>query len=103
MWKRIENETDEARIAKAEREKKLKKLIVEEKMEIIRIIEEKKKEKEDLIKIRMVEEIVPRKFHKYLKAFEKKESKRMLTRKTWNYTINLRECFVPKKREIYLL
>ena len=71
-------------------------------MEIIRIIEEKKKEKEDLIKIRMVEEIVPRKFHKYLKAFEKKESKRILTRKTWNYTINLRECFVPKKgRYIY--
>ena len=29
----------------------------------------------------MVEEIVPRRFYKYLKLFEKKESERMLTRK----------------------
>jgi len=30
----------------------------------------------------MVEEMVPRRFHKYLKVFEKKESERMLTKKT---------------------
>ena len=29
----------------------------------------------------MVEEMVPRRFHKYLKVFEKKESERMLTKK----------------------
>ena len=46
------------------------------------MIEEKQKEEEDLIKIRMVEEIVPKRFHKYLKMFKKKESEIMLTRKT---------------------
>jgi len=49
-------------------------------MKIARMIEEK--EKEDLIEIRIIEEIVLRRFHKYLKVFEKKKSKRMLTRKT---------------------
>ena len=37
------------------------------------MVEEKEKEKENLIEIRMVKEMVPRKFHKYLKMFEKKE------------------------------
>jgi len=51
---------------------------------IARIVEEKEEdrdEKEDLIELRMVEEIVPRQFHKYLKMFEKKEVERMPTRK----------------------
>jgi len=30
----------------------------------------------------MVEKIVPRQFHEYLKVFEKKGSERMLTRRT---------------------
>ena len=67
------------------------------------MIEEKQKEEEDLIKIRMVEEIVPRRFYKYLKMFKKKESEIMLTRKTWDYVIDLKKKFVPKKRKIYLL
>ena len=45
----------------------------------------------------MVEEIVPRRFYKYLKLFEKKESERMLTRKIWDHAIDLREGFVLKK------
>ncbi len=45
------------------------------------MIEEKQKEEEDLIKIRTVEEIVSRRFHKYLKVFEKKELEKMLIRK----------------------
>jgi len=38
-----------------------------------------------------------------LEVFKKKESKIILIRKTWDYAINLREEFVPKKRKIYLL
>ena len=45
-------------------------------------MEEKKDKKEGLIEIRMVDEMIPRKFHKYLKVFEQKESERILTRKT---------------------
>ena len=57
-------------------------MTVEEEMEIVRMIEEKQKEEEDLIKIRTVEEIVSKRFHKYLKVFEKKELEKMLIRKT---------------------
>ncbi len=47
--------------------------------------------------------MVSRRFHKYLKVFEKKKLERVPTRKTWDYTINLREGFVSKKEKIYLL
>jgi len=70
-------------------------------MEIARVIE-KKKEEEDLIEIRTVKKIVPRQFHKYFKVF-KKELERMLIRKTWDHTIDLREYFVLKKGKIYPL
>ena len=56
-----------------------------------------------MIKIRIVEEIVFRRFYKYLNMFKKKVSKRILIKKTWNYSIDLREEFVSKKRKIYLL
>ena len=70
---------------------------------IERIIEEKEKEEEDLIELRVTEEMVPQKFHKYLKVFEKKDSERMTIRKAWDHTIDLREGFVPKKWKIYPL
>ena len=49
-------------------------------MKVTKMIEEKQEE-EDLIKIRIVEEIVLRRFYKYLKMFEKNESEKMLMRK----------------------
>jgi len=60
------------------------------------IMEEKfnKKIKLDRKKVR---EMVPQKFYKWLKVFEKVELERMLTRKPWDYTINLKEDFVPRK------
>ena len=51
-----------------------------------------------MIELRATEEMVPRRFHKYLKVFEKKDSERMLMRKAWDHTIDLREEFVPKKK-----
>ena len=51
-------------------------------MKIARMIEKKEEEKEDLIKIKTVEEMVPRQFYKYLKMFKKKELERMPTIKT---------------------
>jgi len=77
-------------------------MIEEEKM-IARIVEEKENEEEDLIELRVTEEMVPRRFHKYLKVFEKKESERMPTRKAWDHAIDLREGIVPKKGKIYPL
>ena len=71
-----EKET-EKREGTKRKNKEFRKLTVEEEIKIVRIVEEKQKEEEDLIKIRMIEEIVPKRFHKYLKIFEKKESKRI--------------------------
>jgi len=51
-------------------------------MKIARMIEEKQDKEEDLIEIKMVENIVSRKFHKYLKVFEKKTLERIPTKKT---------------------
>ena len=65
-----------------EEKKKRKKPMIEEVRMIERIMEKKEEEVEDLIELRAIDEIVPRQFHKYLKVFEKKESERMLTRKT---------------------
>jgi len=65
-------------------------------------MEEKFNEKIKLNKEK-VKEIVPQKFHRWLKVFEKVKSKRMLTRKPWNYVINLKEDFVSKKRRTYLM
>ena len=113
MWQAVENKADKARIIEVKKErikerksvkrKEFRKLIVEKEIEIIRIIEEKEEEKKDLIKIRIVEKIVPRRFHKYLKVFEKKELEKILTIKTWDLVIDLREGFVLRKRKIYLL
>jgi len=47
--------------------------------------------------------MVPQRFHKWLKVFKKTESERMLTRKLWDHTINLKEDFVPKKKRTYLM
>ena len=49
-----------------------------------------------MIEIRIVEKIVLRRFHKYLKVFEKKELERMPMKKTWDHAINLRKGFVLK-------
>jgi len=79
---------------------------VEEEIAIARIVKEKEKERdkeEDLIELRMVEKIVSRQFHKYLKVFKKKESEKMPMRKVWNHAIDLRKGFVLKREKIYLL
>jgi len=70
---------------------------------IERIRKEKENEEENLIELRAIEEMVPQRFHKYLKVFEKKDSERMPTRKAWDHAIDLREGFVPKKDKIYPL
>jgi len=91
--------------AKGKREE-FRRLMTEEEITITRIVEEKEEEKdneEDLIELRTVEEMVPRQFHKYLKVFEKKESERIPTKKTWYHAIDLREGFVLRKGKIYPL
>jgi len=65
--------------------------------------EDWKREKEVTADHRKIKEIVPQKFLKWKKIFGKVESERMLTRKVWDHTIDLKEIFKPKKGRIYLL
>jgi len=91
---------------KGKKREEFRRPTTEEEMAIVRIVEEKKDEKdekEDLIELRIVEEMVSRQFHKNLKVFEKKESEKIPTRKTWDHAINLRDDFVPKKKKKYSL
>ena len=109
MWEEIEDrKANKTRMEEAEgkRKKEMRRSMINEEMAIVRIMAEKEEElekEEDLIELRTTDEMVPRWFHKYLKVFEKKESERMLTRKTWDHVIDLREGFVPKKGKIYPL
>jgi len=47
--------------------------------------------------------LVPKKFHKWIHVFEKKQSKRMLTKKMWNYAIETKKEFMPRKGKMYSL
>ena len=50
-----------------------------------------------------VRKIVLQRFYKWLKVFEKAELERMPVRKPWDYVINLKEDFVPRKERTYLM
>jgi len=50
-----------------------------------------------------VRKIVLQRFYKWLKVFEKVESERIPVRKSWDYVINLKEDFVPRKERTYLM
>jgi len=64
---------------------------------------EEKFDKEIKLDREKVKKMVPQKFHKWLKIFGKVELERMLMRKPWDYAINLKENFVPKKERTYLI
>jgi len=63
----------------------------------------KKREEEAIGNRRKVEDMVPKRFHRWLKVFRKQESERMPVYKTWDHAIDLQEEFVPKKSRIYPL
>ena len=46
---------------------------------------------------------MPQKFLRWKRVFGKVESERMLTRKIWDHTIDLKEMFKPRKGRIYSL
>jgi len=114
MWKTVETKAREGGVAKAEerREKRRSgKEIREEKKK------QKKKTKEETIEVKgVVEEweiwdedeemakmLIPKRLDKWIHIFSKKASKQILTRKLWDYTIDIKKEFVPRKRKVYSL
>ena len=51
----------------------------------------------------VLRKLVPKKFWKWRKVFEKKESERMPVQKAWDHAIELKEGFIPKKGKVYSL
>ena len=75
-------------------------------MEVKKVVEEWEiwdKEEEAVKSEAEAKKLVPEKFHKWIKVFGKKQSERMPTRKIWNYTIDMKEEFVPRKGKVYPL
>jgi len=70
---------------------------VAEEWEILDKEEEVAKYKEEAKKL------VPQRFHKWIHVFGKKVSERMLTKKLWDYTIEMKKVFVLRKGKVYLL
>ena len=58
------------------------------------------KAQHEIPKEKTPEELVPKKYHKFLKVFLKKESKHMPLQKPWDHTIDLKDTFKPKKGHI---
>ena len=46
---------------------------------------------------------MPRRFWKWKRVFRKRESERIPVQKAWDYTIELKEGFMPKKEKVYSL
>ena len=84
-----------------------KKEIREDKMKIVRwAVDEKEDwEKEEEIEVdhKKVEEMVPKRFHEWLKVFGKVELERMLVRKVWDHVIDLNDDFKASKARVYSL
>ena len=47
--------------------------------------------------------MVLEKYHQWIKVFGKKQSERMPMRKVWDYALDVKEKFVPRKGKMYLL
>jgi len=67
------------------------------------MMEDREREKEAMEDRRKVEDMVPKRFHKWLKVFGKQESEWMPVHKTWDHAIDLQEEFVPRNGRIYPL
>jgi len=84
---------------KEEKKKREKKVTTLEEEKIVRwAIDDKEdweREKEIEEDHRKIKEMVPKKFLKWKKVFGKVESERMLTRKVWDYAIDLKKTFKP--------
>jgi len=48
-------------------------------------------------------ELVPEKFHKWIKVFGKKQLERMLMKKVWDHAIDVKKEFVLRKEKVYPL
>ena len=106
-WEKQEEEKAKEEVEKKKEEKEKKKKQKKGKtMEVRKVVEEWEiwNEKEEVAKSEVeAKKLVPKRFHKWIKVFGKKQSERMPTRKLWDHAIDVKEGFVPRKGKVYLL
>ena len=64
---------------------KQRKAKIEDRKDLRWTMENREREEEVIENRRKMEDMVPKRFHKWLKVFGKQKSERMLVRKTWDY------------------
>jgi len=65
--------------------------------------EKKKKKIRKIEEEKIVKELVPRRFWKQKRVFEKAELERIPVQKAWDHVIELEEGFISKKGKVYSL
>ena len=104
--KQKEEEAKEEAGSKREEKKKKKKQKKGGTAEVRKVAEEWEiwdKEEEVAKSEEEVKKLVPESFHRWIKVFGKKQSERMPTRKLWDYAIDVKEGFIPRKEKVYPL
>jgi len=104
--KQKEEEAKEEAGKRKEEKEKRKKQKKEKTMEVKKVAEEWEiwDEEEEVAKSEAeAKKLVPEKFHRWIKVFEKKQLERMPTRKIWDHAIEVKEGFVPRKGKVYPL
>jgi len=95
------------KLEKEQKVKKGKRVVILEEEKMVRWAMEDKEdwERDEEVEAdhKKIEEMVPKRFLKWRKVFEKMESERMPTRKIWDHAIDLKETFKPRKGRIYPL
>ena len=96
----VKTKTKTKREKETRRERKGKKLKKKRTMEVKKIIEEWEIWNEEEVVVKSEEEtkiLILERFYKWIYIFGKKLSERILIRKIWDYTIELKKRFVLKK------
>ena len=106
-WEKQKEEEAKEEVEKKQKEKEKKRKQKKGKtIEVKKVAKEWEiwDEEEEIVRSEAeAKKLVPEKFHKWIKVFEKKQSERMPMRKLWDHVIDIKEGFVPRKGKVYLL
>ena len=105
-WEKQKEEEAKEEVGKKRKEKEKKKQKKGKMMEVKKVAKEWEIWDEEEEAARSEEEakkLVPEKFHRWIKVFRKKQLERMLVRKIWDHTIDVKKGFEPRKGKVYPL
>ena len=105
-WEKQKEEAKEEARRKREEKNKKKKQKKGKMIEVKKVAEKWEIWDEEEEVARLEEEakkLVPKEFHQWIKVFGKKQSERIPTRKVWDYAIETKERFIPRKGKVYPL